>query len=176
MKAEMIARLLPDIFQAVAGSQGPLDGFLAAQEALHEPSERAISGFAERLDPRTAPPSFVYMLAHWMGLSYLLDGSEGAPRFAGGVGRLRELIATTAANGKARGSMTGIVRMLETASGQRGFSIESDPEQAYHVHIRAPAGSAALRSVIERIIEAEKPAFATYELQFAEQGEQEDNQ
>lgn len=164
MKAEQIKRLLPDIYQAVAGTAGPLDGFLAAQEHLHAPSEAAIETFSDKLDPRKAPPKFVYLLAHWMDLGYLLDGPAKSPHFLGGVGRLRELILFAAALGKRRGSAEAIVRILETATGFEGFEIIADPARAYHVTIVAPAGADSFRSVITRIIEAEKPAFTTYEL------------
>ena len=104
MKTEKIARLLPEMFQATVGSSGPLDAYLAAQEQLHEPCESAISQFPEHLSPRTAAPAFVYMLAYWTDLDYLLDGSLQAPHFAAGVGRLRELIASAARNGRERGT------------------------------------------------------------------------
>lgn len=168
MKTENIARLLPEMFQATVGTSGPLDAYLAAQEQLHEPCESAISQFPEHLNPRTAAPAFVYMLAYWTDLDYLLDGSLQAPHFAAGVGRLRELIASAARNGRERGTERALIRFLETATGGTGFKIDVDPEDRFHFRISAPEQTRAFASLVTRIIEAEKPAFATYELRFAE--------
>lgn len=167
MKSDKIARLLPEIFQASVGRKGPLDGFLAAQEALHEPCERAIARFAEHLDPRTAPPPFVYMLARWTDLDYLLDGPTAAPYFAAGVGRLRELVAATARNGHERGTERALLRLLETATGCTGFRIETDSGVPFHFTIVAPFEARKFERLVGRLIEAEKPAFATCEVQFA---------
>ncbi|HEX7079410.1 MAG TPA: hypothetical protein VF329_00145 [Gammaproteobacteria bacterium] len=167
MKAEKIARLLPEIFQATVGASGPLDGFLAAQERLHAPCESAIDGFADQLDPRLAAPAFVYLLAHWMDLDYLLDGPSHAPRFAAGVGRLRELIATAAKNARERGTERTLVRLLETATGCNGFTIETDSGSIFHFKVHAPKEARAFSGLISRIVAAEKPAFAVCELSFA---------
>lgn len=166
MKAEKIARLLPEIFQATAGRGGALDGFLAAQEALHEPAEAAVARFAEHLDPRIAPPAFVYMLARWTDLDYLLEGPPTAPYFSGGVGRLRELVAATAKNGRERGTERALIRMLETATGCRGFRIEMDDGAAFHFRLVAPYEARTFERLVRRIVDAEKPAFATCEVRF----------
>lgn len=167
MKAEQTARLLPEIFQATVGTSGPLDAFLAAQERLHEPCESAIGGFSEQLKPRTATAPFVYMLAYWTDLDYLLDGPSHAPWFAAGAGRLRELIASAARSGRERGTERALVRILETATGCAGFAIETEAAGTFHFTINAPKEARALRSTVERIVAAEKPAFATCELRFA---------
>jgi len=166
MKAEKIARLLPEIFQATVGRGGPLDGFLAAQEALHEPAQAAIAGFAEYLDPRTAPPRFVYMLARWTDLDYLLEGPPAAPYFPGGVGRLRELVAAAARNGRERGTERALIRMLETATGCGGYRIEMDDARPFHFRLVAPYEARTFERLIRRIAAAEKPAFATCEVRF----------
>jgi len=166
MKAAKIARLLPEIFQATVGRGGPLDAFLAAQETLHEPAEAAIARFAEHLDPRTAPPAFVFMLARWTDLDYLLEGSPAAPYFPGGVGRLRELVAAVARNGRERGTERALIRMLETATGCRGFRIESDAAAPFHFLLVAPPEAHTFKRLVRRIVDAEKPAFATCEVRF----------
>jgi len=167
MKREKIARLLPEIFQATVGTSGPLDAFLAVQEQLHEPCESAIRRFPEHLDPRTAAAPFVYMLAYWTDLDCLLDGPPHAPHFAGGVGRLRELIASAARNGRERGTEETLIRFLETATGCTGFKVETDAGGTFHFRISAPKEAHTFRSLVKRIIEAEKPAFATCQLRFA---------
>jgi phage tail-like protein len=174
MKAEKIARLLPEIFQATAGTSGPLDGFLAAQERLHAPCESAIGGFADQLDPRRAAPPFVYLLAHWMDLDCLLDGPAHAPRFAAGVGRLRELIASAARNARERGTERTLIRLLETATGCTGFKIETDSDSIFRFTVHAPQEARAFSGLVSRIVAAEKPAFAVCELRFAAAGAAED--
>jgi len=166
MKAEKIARLLPEIFQATVGRGGPLDGFLAAQEALHEPAEAAIAAFAEYLDPRTAPPRFVYMLARWTDLDYLLEGSPATPYFPGGVGRLRELVAAVARNGRERGTERALIRMLETATGLGGYRVEMDSAAPFHFRLIAPYEARTFERLVRRIVAAEKPAFATCDVRF----------
>lgn len=166
MQQDKMARLLPEIFQATAGQQGPLDAFLAAQERLHEPCEAAITSFAVHLDPRTAAPPFVYMLARWVDLDYLVDGPAHTPHFAGGVGRLRALIATVAKNGRERGTGATLIRLLETATGVSGFRIEPDPTIPFHFTLHAPREALPFKGFVKRLLEAEKPAFATCELRF----------
>jgi hypothetical protein len=168
MQQEKMARLLPEIFQATAGQQGPLDAFLAAQVRLHEPCEAAIGSFADHLDPRTAAPAFVYMLARWVDLDYLVDGPAHTPHFAGGVGRLRALIATVARNGRERGTGTTLIRLLETATGISGFRIEPDAAIPFHFTLFAPRDAVPFKGLVKRLLEAEKPAFATCELRFPE--------
>lgn len=165
MKTEKIARLLPEIFQATVGTSGPLDGFLAAQEQLHEPSETAINQFSEQLNPRLSDPAFVYMLAYWMDLDYLFDGPPEAPHFAAGVGRMRELIATAARNGRERGTEKTLIRFLETATGCKGFRVETDLGGTYHIRISAPKEARTFETLVRRVIAGEKPAFATFDLQ-----------
>lgn len=174
MKTEKIARLLPEIFQATVGASSPLDGFLAAQEQLQAPCESAISGFPEHLDPRTAAPPFVYMLARWMDLDHLLDGPSDAPRFAAGVGRLRELVASAAQNGRERGTERALVRFLETATGCGGFTVATDGAGTFHFQVSAPEEARPLKTLVERIIRAEKPAFATFELRFEDSSDSQD--
>jgi phage tail-like protein len=166
MNKEKIARLLPEVFQATVGTNGPLDAFLSAQEHLHEPCESAIGRFPEHLDPRTAAAPFVYMLAYWTDLDYLLDGSPQSPHFAGGVGRLRELVAAAARNGRQRGTEETLIRLLETATGCRGFTVEANAGGTFHFTLSAPREARTFGSLVRRITEAEKPAFTTCELQF----------
>jgi hypothetical protein len=175
MKREKIAQLLPEIYQATVGSSGPLDGFLAAQERLHAPAEAAIGRFPQELDPRTASAPFVCMLAYWTDLDYLLDGPAHAPYFTGGVGRLRELVASTARNGRERGTAETLIRFLQTATGCSGFRVATDPRSPFHFELIAPEQARTFERLVKRIVAAEKPAFATCEVRFAAAGDAADS-
>jgi hypothetical protein len=64
------------------------------------------------------------------------------------------------------------VEFLETATGLSGYRIEEEvmDEQGqarpFHICVRAPAGAERYRALIQQIVEAEKPAYVTYELRF----------
>jgi phage tail-like protein len=168
MKAERIAELFPEIYRVTVGTRGPLDGFLAAQEALHAPVERVLDRFAEQFDPRLADERFLRMLVHWVDLDYLLDGRGETSRFPGGSGRLRELVAAAAVFIRGRGTAETLVRLLETATGSTGFSVH-DGERPFHVRVVQPPLADDLRLLVRRILEREMPAFVTYDLVGAEE-------
>ena len=98
--------------------------------------------------------------------------NTGAVRYPAGTGRLREVIAAAAYLSKWRGTAQGLLRFLETATGIDGFRIEEQVLDAngehrpFHIRVRSPASAQAYRPLIERIVEMEKPAYVTYELQF----------
>jgi phage tail-like protein len=169
MKAERIANLLPEVFRATVGTQGPLDGFLSALQQLQDPCEGAIGRLPDEINPRTATPPFVYLLAHWTDLDYLLSGPVNAPQFAGGVGRLRELVATVARNNRERGTAQSLIRMLETATGCAGFRIETPPGTPFHFDLLAPREARTFEELVLRLVAAEKPAFATCRVKFEDQ-------
>ena len=63
----------------------------------------------------------------------------------------------------------GLVRFLETATGVEGFVVDEEVDAAgrprpFHCVVRAPAAARRLRDLVQQIVEAEKPAFVTYEL------------
>jgi phage tail-like protein len=144
-------------------------------ESLHEPSVRVLERLDAFFDPRRTPEAFVPFLATWVDLERLFDprfGDLSASRapIDTGVGRLRELTAAAAHLSKWRGTTRGLLRFLETATGESGFEVvESMPgaqgrPRPFHVVVRAPASVANHRGLIERIIDQEKPAYVTYEL------------
>ena len=85
---------------------------------------------------------------------------------------MRELIAVAAYLSQWRGTLEGLCLFLETATGSLGFEVDEHVENAkgmprpYHIHVKAPQSCARDRSLIERIIEQEKPAYVTYDLEF----------
>jgi phage tail-like protein len=179
MKRTEIEQLLPVVFQRTVSPENPLTALLEVMEVLHEPSEMALQNLDAALDVRRAPDAFVPFLARWVDLEPLF---EGAPHEASierrrqpittGLGRLRELVATAAQLSRWRGTARGLLLFLQTATGVTGFAIDEQvpgPDgvaRPYHVRVRAPASTAPHRILIERIIELEKPAHVTYELDF----------
>ena len=178
MKRTLIEQLLPEVFQRTLRPGSALLVILEVMEALHAPSEEVLEELAEYFSPYHTPDHFVPHLAGWVDLGrYLGSPEEGAdstspPCFPSGLGRLRELIAAAAFLSQWRGTAKGLLRFLETATGVEGFEIEehvtgaNGQPQPFHVLIRAPAEAERYRGLVERIIEAEKPAYVTYELTY----------
>ncbi|HVR84197.1 MAG TPA: hypothetical protein VMU54_07800, partial [Planctomycetota bacterium] len=89
-----------------------------------------------------------------------------------GLGRLRELVAGAAYLSQWRGTWRGLGRFLEIATGVSGFTVEesvagTDGELIpFHIRIGVPRNARVHRTLIERIITLEKPAYVTFELDF----------
>ena len=117
-------------------------------------------------DPRRTPDRFVPFLAAWLDLGRVLPVTTG-------LSPLRELVAEAAAIAQTKGTARGLMLFLETAVGVSGFVIHEevlDPDgrpRPFHVRIVAPAAALPHRALVERIIESEKPAHVTYDLEFA---------
>lgn len=178
MQAARIARLLPGTYQAAFRPDNALGAMLAAMEALHGPAEARLDALDDQVDPHRADDAFAYMLADWLGLGRYLDWSggrpgAGSPRFAPGLGRLRLLTAEAARLARARGSRDALVRFLEVATGAPGFSVAEGPPdetgapQPFHLIVTAPAAAARYAELVGRIVEAERPAYATYAIAYA---------
>ena len=179
MRSSRIEKLLPWVFRRTAGEGTPLRATLEAMEALHAPVEETLASLDRTLDPRRAPDAFVPFLSGWVDLDWLLPeatkGSRSAPAeaaFPTGLGRLRELVAAAASLSQWRGTAKGLLMFLETATGLRGFRVEEQPPDAegrprpFHLRVRCPKEAAPLRPLLVRIVESEKPAYVTYELEF----------
>jgi len=177
MKQNEIENLLPAVFQRTIRPGNPLSALLTAMETLHAPSEKVLENLDAFFDPYRTPDRFVPYLARWVDLERFLadypeEFTETLPSLPSGLGRLRELIATTAFLSKWRGTARGLLRFLETATGARGFEIlEHVPgvdgrPRPFHLLVRAPKETELYRDLIERIIEMEKPAYVTFQLDF----------
>jgi hypothetical protein len=89
-----------------------------------------------------------------------------------GLGYLREVVAQASGMARGRGSSRELISFLQVATGMSGFSIderatdENDQPMPFHVVIRGPAEAGAVQPLIDRIVQAEKPAYVTYELRF----------
>jgi len=180
MKRNELEGLLPDTFRRTAQPGSVLAALLDVMEAQHAPSEEALASLDSFFDPYRAPDDFVPYLAQWVDLLRFLDEAPGGAdadlrTFAGGMGRLRELIAAAAYLSRWRGTSHGLVLFLETATGAPGFGIEEDAPGGdgrplpFHVRVVAPAAAQAQEMLIRQIVQMEKPAYVTFELVFRAQ-------
>jgi phage tail-like protein len=179
MKRDEIAGLLPAIFQRTLSKGNPLTALLEVMEASQAPSEAVLENLDAVFDPRRTTDEFVPFLAYWANLTGLFDESVNADdqfdfsraTIASGVGHLRELVASAAFLSQWRGTQKGLLLFLQTATGLQDFQLQENVDlkgnaKPFHVSVRAPKEGAPYKSLIQRIVEAEKPAYVTYELAF----------
>ena len=159
MKSSRIAHLLPVVMRRAIEFSSPLAAVLGVMEAMHAPSEAALSAFHEVVNPYAAPERFVPYLASWVGLEPVLD-ERGA--ISSGTARLRELVAASNRLAKWRGTARGLILFLEIATGLQGFEV-AEP-RPFHFTLTLPPGAAPHRPLIERIVSSEKPAYVTAEI------------
>ncbi|MEZ4870560.1 MAG: phage tail protein [Caldilineaceae bacterium] len=170
MKREAIARLLPELFQRTLPAEpNVLSALLGVMETQQMPVEAVLAELDRYLDADQTPARFVPFLAQWVGMDiFLEEDAEGNLAFAGGLGRMRDLILAANSLARLRGTKQGLIRMLETATGLTGFVIMDPREKPYHIVVQCPAVAAAQERLIRRIVELEKPAYVTFELVTAE--------
>lgn len=176
MQHDQIARFLPETYQAAVQRDNPLGAVLGVMEALHAPAEARLDQLDALIDPLRSETAFVYMLADWLGLGDYIDWSGGragvgAPSFASGLGQLRLLIAETAQLLRSRGSHPSLTRFLALATGVPGITVDDKPEDGaaarnFHLIVRVPAEAARFGDLIRRIVDAERPAYTTYEIRY----------
>jgi len=178
MKSAEIEQLLPGIFQRTVRPGGPLAAFLDVMEQLHAPIESQLADLDRLLDPRLTPDRFVPLLARWLDLDRLFEpahrGREPLLRqvMPSGLGRLRELAANAAMLSQWRGTGKGLLLFLRIATGLEGFDVDErvpGPDGRplpFHVRVTAPPEAQPLEGLIRRIIDSEKPAYVTDDLQF----------
>jgi phage tail-like protein len=171
MKRAAIEPLLPSNYRRALIPGTVLSAQLDVMESLQTPSEQVLAQLDVYFNSRRTPDRFVPYLARWVDLGPLLDrliDLLGAGEFPSGTGHLRELVAQAAALSKWRGTRRGLIAFLEIATGVRGFVVEERPGgRPFHFLVTAPGETAIYRPLIESLIDLEKPAYTTYELQFA---------
>jgi phage tail-like protein len=183
MKRSEIENLLPLVFRRTVQPGTPIFGLLEAIEALHTPSEEMLESLHDFFNPYRTPDRFVPMLARWVDLDRFLSetpaefGSATFPVFPSGLGRLRDLITNASFLSMWRGTAQGLLRFLEIATGIQGFEIIEQPPDAegrpkpFHILVRAPGPAQQYRQIIQQIVEMEKPAYVTYQLEFPSEGQ-----
>jgi phage tail-like protein len=158
MQATRIKQLLPAIFQDACEARRPLQTFLEIMEKMHVPVEQKLDDLDCYLDPRRAPEEFLPMLAAWVGIDFPVTTK-----------RLRELIATYVQIQTLRGTRSGLIALLETATGETGFTVKEDPTDdpgPFHIVVTAPFSATAHERLLHLLIRREKPAYVTYSLRW----------
>lgn len=177
MRRSEIERLLPGVYQLALHPPATTDldpdrrlaALIEVMEALHHPSEAILDQLDSFVDARRTPEAFVPYLAGWVDLDWLAERG----RVTTGPGRLRELVAQAMELSRWRGTARGLIEFLSAATGTSDFDVDEAPVltdgQAvpFHLVITGPAEMRPHAALIERIVDAEKPAFVTYELRFA---------
>ncbi|MBR0748766.1 hypothetical protein JQ582_33030 [Bradyrhizobium japonicum] len=176
MDSATIAKLLPEIYREAVRPGTVLDAMLAVMESCLSPSERALSSLDAWFDPRRAPDDFLRLLATWISLGPYVDvdfgGTAKRSRWSIDSGNLRELVVKGAALARIRGTRDGLLAILEIATGIKGFEIHENPPgengrpQPYFFRVRAPASAKILEDLVARIVEREKPAFVSVEIEY----------
>lgn len=164
MRADRVALLLPEVIRRGAGPGTPLSALLDVMESMHEPAEAALIGLPAMLDPQATRDDVVPFLATWVGLDDVIpDGAE----FEAGSGRLRQLVATSAARARRRGTLDGLRETLVIATGRDDLTVDdtvTGPDGGmlpFHVDVVVPADAVGLLDLVRRLVEREKPAFVT---------------
>jgi phage tail-like protein len=152
MRRESIERLLPAAYQRAALPASPLGALLDVMEVLHAPSEARLAAVEDLFAPYRTPDGFVAFLARWVALGDHLIGTTD-------VGRLRDLVANAAFLAQWRGTVTGLSRVIELATGLSHVDV-SEP-RPFHVVVSLPESGAAHLELVRRIVSAEKPAATT---------------
>ncbi|MER0204870.1 MAG: hypothetical protein DU480_13695 [Nitrosomonas sp.] len=176
MKHHEIKQLLPEVLKRTDQAGSPLYGILEVMEILTEPIENSLNNLPRYFNPYTTPEEFLPFLAGWVDLDRFFIPfhyqSTTMPEYLQTIesDRLRELIVTATQLSKLRGTTSGLQSFLEIATGLNGFEVEEmvsdnkiDPIP-FHIRINAPKAAKIYHSLIERIIEQEKPAYVTYTL------------
>lgn len=178
MRADRIARFLPETYRAADQPASVLRSLIEAMETLQQPAEDILAEVDRYLDPARAPDAFVPLLASWLDLTPYLDWSGGraglgSPRFAPGVERLRLLVTQAPDLNARRGARAALETFLTTATGCTGFTVEENPPDAngrgrpFHIRVHAPNEAARYSDLVARIVDGERPVYVTYEIAYA---------
>jgi phage tail-like protein len=179
VEAATIAKLLPEVYRDALVSGGVLDTALAVMTRFITPPETALSSLDAWFDPRRAPDDFLVLIATWVALGAYVDERDFDSRGGRGAlsidpGNLRELVARGALFARQRGTRGTMLAMLEIATGIEGFHIVDNPPDEngkplpYAFRVEAPAAAKGMNGIITRVVEREKPAFATAEIVYAD--------
>ena len=159
MTPNEILRFLPEVVRRTAEAEDPLETLLVVMSAMQTPSEHVLDALDAAFDPMRADDPLVSMLARWVGI----PATDGATTSAS-----RSLVAQAAQLARYRGTTWALVRYLELATGVSGYEVAEPSEQPFHLVVMVPAAARAQEDRIRGIVEAEKPAYATYTLEIVQ--------
>ena len=176
MERRRILRYLPENYQlAAANEYGVLSACLAVMEGMHAPDDRILRSLDQYFDPYRAIEPFILLQASWLGLDRYFEWSginigAGEASFPTGTDRLRLLITEFPSLVKDRGTRASLTRFLEVATGIDGFVIDDGGSsgKSFHFVVHAPETARPLRRFVEKIVAEERPAHATFEIEFAD--------
>jgi phage tail-like protein len=146
-------RFLPPLYSGLPF----LGSFLLAFEAVLTPIEQIVDHFDLYLDPGTSPERFLDQLARWLGLT--LD-EKWPPE------KRRAVLKESAELYRRRGTRWGLSRHIEIYAGVPP-KITEPKNRPHHfkVSIKLPKSARVEEETLRRIVAANKPAHATYELE-----------
>jgi phage tail-like protein len=142
-----------------------LGRFLLIFESILGSMDRMVGSIDHYLDPDLAPPETLRWLASWLGI--VLD--ERWPE-----DRQRDLVRGATDLYRWRGTRRGLSTVLRLATGATPeieepsiSDVTGDPSRAYRfsVRLRLPRGQQVDRSLVESVIDLEKPAWAACDLE-----------
>ncbi|MGH2632688.1 MAG: phage tail protein I [Tepidiformaceae bacterium] len=142
--------------------------FLLIFEAILAPIDRTVENISSVFDPDVAPADVLPWLGSWLGLAF----DEGWPEE-----RRRELIRNAAMLYHWRGTKRGMSEFVRIYTGVTPEIVEPTLSQLsnsrdlafrFTVRLTVPRGTPIDRSLLQRIIDAEKPAFAAGTLEVVE--------
>ena len=175
MTPDMVAELLPRVMREMVAESPATQGLLTAMAEQLTPVEDHLADEERFFTPRSGRGRDVRMLAGWVHFGHLLDEPQDGScdnnhdvDYAAGLGCLRELTAQAVSLAQVRGTAAGFIRYCEIATGLAGFHVHEsdDPEQPFHIIVSAPRQAQPFRSLLERIMHAEMPAWVTSRLEF----------
>jgi phage tail-like protein len=173
VNANAIAAYLPAVFREAIANDPTLQSLLEVMAGLQDPVETRLADLRAIFNPLVTDERFTLMLARWVDLVWLYanDDDDVGSMLAAGTdssippGRLRALIRASHVLAAERGTAKGLVRFLEIATGVKGFFIEDAAAGGapFHFFVHVPRAAAAQAALVARIVNAEKPAHATWE-------------
>ena len=167
MKRSEIEKLLPTVIRRTIRRDNPSVAILEVMSAPARTFEALIARLDSIFNPFRTPDSFVPFLARWLDLERIFDVA-GAPAsnaiadldrawLSARLDRIRILPFAMAWHEK------GLDHFLEIAIGTQGVIIEEQvigedgAPIPFHLRVIAPDSTKPHRSLIERIVESEKP-------------------
>ena len=156
MKPDEILDLLPWVMQQAVGQHEAYAALVDVMAELQAPAEETLDQIHEYFDPGRTPRPFLPYLASWLDYDWVPDESARAEAC-----RTRRLMEAFLPLTRSRGSVRGLVKFLELATGTAGVRIDEDAAQ-HHFTIYVPSAGGALKAAIQQIIEREKPAHLTF--------------